>query len=148
MPPAGLTVPRFIYSGCSTSVYGGVYPSPVEAAATTSLDEIYVLSLPAFVWFKADYPAKSSRQSHTCHVVGNRQLLTVGGIDGAFQENDSFNLPNATDPFALGLGIFDLTKMEWSNKYDADALPYESPQVISEYYRSKYVFTHEPRIRQ
>ncbi|KAF2875787.1 hypothetical protein BDV95DRAFT_281642 [Massariosphaeria phaeospora] len=123
----------FIYGGANTALYGGQFPTEMEAEAANALDEIFVLSLPAFVWFKANYTAKSSRQSHTCHLVGKRQLLTIGGIDPSLQEYYSFQ-KNATDPFTLGLGVFDLTEMTWSDGYNADAPEYRSPRDVFDYY--------------
>ncbi|KAI4240737.1 MAG: hypothetical protein L6R40_004982 [Gallowayella cf. fulva] len=91
-----------------------------------ALDEVYVLSLPAFRWFKADYPAQHPRFRHSCNVVGNRQMLSIGGQDPTNQYNNTFT----ADPFLQGLGIFDLTAMRWSDRYNADAEPYESPAVV------------------
>jgi hypothetical protein len=105
--------------------------------AVNALDEVFVLTLPGFVWFKANYTARQSRQSHTCHVVGNRQLLTIGGIDPGVQEFFSVAYANATDPFTQGLGIFDLTEMKWAQRYDANAPTYQSPGVVRDYYNKK-----------
>lgn len=96
----------------------------------TALDEVYVLSLPAFAWFKADYPAQHPRILHTCHTVGNGQVLSVGGHD----PTDVYNNSVTADPFMQGLGIFDLTKMRWSDRYDADAQLYQTPAVIKAWY--------------
>ncbi|KAL8636037.1 MAG: hypothetical protein Q9226_009297 [Calogaya cf. arnoldii] len=97
-----------------------------------ALDEVYVLSLPAFAWFKADYPARQSRTGHTCNLVGkgNRQMLSIGG------KNPTDILVNATntDPFLQGLGVFDLTAMRWSDRYNADAESYETPAVVKAWY--------------
>ena len=66
---------------------------------------------------------------YSCHLVGNRQMLSIGGIDATeSQGNDS------VDPAAQGLQIFDLTEMRWSHQYDAGAAPYQSPQVIKDWY--------------
>lgn len=134
-----LTLHSFIYAGANVPVYGGHYPTPEEVRSTSALDEVYILTLPAFVWFKANYTSTVSRQGHTCHVVGNRQLLTIGGIDPAEQEMAALIADNATDPFSQGLGIFDLTKLTWSDEYVADESEYQSPQVVSQYYQTKYV---------
>ncbi|KAK4983980.1 hypothetical protein LTR50_006890 [Elasticomyces elasticus] len=42
-------------------------------------DDIYVLSLPSFIWTSV-YSGTGSRFGHTCHLVGQRQMLTVGGL--------------------------------------------------------------------
>lgn len=37
-----------------------------------------------------------------------------------------------TDPWRQGLGIFDLTTLEWKSSYDPSAEPYQSPRMIKE----------------
>jgi hypothetical protein len=111
----------------------GAAPDYNTVLAARSLDEVYVLSLPSFVWFKADYPANLSREGHTCHLIGNRQMLTFGGADPTNPGNASLT----RDPFAQGIGIFDMTAMQWSSKYDAGAAAYKSPDVIAAYSRVK-----------
>ncbi|KAK5130843.1 hypothetical protein LTR08_001615 [Meristemomyces frigidus] len=120
-------------------MYGGV-PDGWDVGATTnatanSMDEIYVLSLPSFVWFKADYPALNNRYAHTCQVVGKRQLLTFGGVDWA-QVNNALGESNQSDPFTRGLGIFDMSEMTWSDSYNATAATYQTPDVIKSYIRA------------
>ena len=95
-----------------------------------ALDAVYVLSLPAFRWFKADHPAQYPRFRHSCNIVGNRQMLSIGGQDPTNQYNNTFT----ADPFLQGLGIFDLTAMQWSDQYNADAEPYESSAVVKAWY--------------
>lgn len=71
---------------------------------------------------------------HTCNVVGNRQMLSVGGSQFLYPD---LAHTNTTDPFKQGLGIFDMTELSWSDRYDADAKPYESTQVVRERYQRK-----------
>jgi len=81
-------------------VYGGSSVIPQQNAAwsmvNNQLDEVFVLSLPKFEWVKANYTAKHNRYSQTCHVAGNRQMISIGGIDGANPEIDGYKV---TDPF-------------------------------------------------
>ncbi|KAL8670706.1 MAG: hypothetical protein Q9168_004776 [Polycauliona sp. 1 TL-2023] len=47
--------------------------------------------------------------------------------------------PSGKDPrrgrsFSQGLGVFDLTVMRWSDRYDAHAEPYETPAVVKAWY--------------
>ena len=44
---------------------------------TGAFDQIYALSLPSFTWVKI-YEGDSPRYGHTCHPVGQRQMVTVG----------------------------------------------------------------------
>jgi len=53
-------------------VYGGTGPTQ------GNYDEVWVLSIPSFTWSQV-YTGNSVRFGHTCHLVGNRQMLAVGG---------------------------------------------------------------------
>ena len=120
---------RFIYGGGNIDgLDGNITLTQYQEFLT--LDEVYVLSLPAFRWFKADYPAQHPRFRHSCNVVGNRQMLSIGGQDPTNIYNNTFT----ADPFLQGLGIFDLTTMQWSDQYNADAEPYETPAVVKAWY--------------
>lgn len=94
-------------------------------------NDSYILSLPAFRWFKGPTNTEP-RVGLSCHVVGSgkRQVLVVGGQNN---NNNTYRWSNP-DPWKQGLGIFDLTAMEWSDGYDADAPAYESPQVVKDWY--------------
>ncbi|KAL8801700.1 MAG: hypothetical protein Q9182_004294 [Xanthomendoza sp. 2 TL-2023] len=122
----------FMYGGLNIPGING-NTSLTQYKDDVALDQVYVLSLPAFAWFKADYAAQHPRIRHTCHVVGNRQMLSIGGHDPTNGYNDSVATP---DPFAQGLGIFDLSSMKCSDRYDADAKPYVTPEVIKACYNA------------
>ena len=96
------------------------------------MDEVYVLSLPSFVWFKANYTSSDPREGHTCHVVGNRQMLSIGGLNPSAIDHTA--AVNETDPFWQGIKVFDLTAMQWTNYFNATAAPYLAPSVITAYY--------------
>ena len=124
---------RFVYGGLDLdrdSISGNITFTQYEE--NVALDEVHVLSLPAFAWFKADYPARHPRQRHNCHVVGNRQMLSIGGLDPTMVYNNTI----PPDPFKQGLGIFDLTAMQWSDRYDANAEPYATPRIIKDWYEA------------
>ncbi|KAK0648839.1 hypothetical protein B0T16DRAFT_121319 [Cercophora newfieldiana] len=106
-------------------LYGGV-----DMQASRSSDEVYVLSLPGFVFFKAA-GSSTGRADHGCALVGRRQLLSVGGTDGFLGFPGSLLDP---DPWRNGLGVFDMSRMVWADRYAADAAPYESPSVVAEWY--------------
>lgn len=57
-------------------------------------------------------------------------MLSIGGRD----PTDVYNDTTSADPFFQGLGIFDLTTMQWSNGYNADAEPYETPAMVKAWY--------------
>ncbi|SLM33958.1 Galactose oxidase/kelch, beta-propeller [Lasallia pustulata] len=115
-------------------LYSGRQGSNQQVHARSD-DDIYILSLPAFVWFQVEYTPTDPRFFHTCHVVGNRQLLSVGGLNPS--------LPNVslmwhdTDPYAGGLKVFDMTTLNWTNYYNASAAPYVPSDPVMTYYESK-----------
>lgn len=94
--------------------------------------DMYVLSLPGFVWFKVN-GTSAARSSHQCIVANNRQLLVVGG----FGANSTYTVQ---DDWAQGLGVFDLTALAWKDRYDADAQPYEPAPAIADWYSHGYGF--------
>lgn len=66
-----------------------------------------------------------------CAVAGQRQMITVGGI------NRKLGVPTFfkdRDPFPQGLGIFDLTELKWKDQYDAGAANYQSPDAVKAWY--------------
>ena len=109
------------------------YPDVNAVQQELELDEVYVLSLPSFNWFKANYPATANRNSHTCHVVGagQRQMLSIGGANFAVANS---NLSTShRDIFDRGLGVFDLSEMTWLSFYDPNAPSYQTPQIVKDY---------------
>jgi hypothetical protein len=108
-------------------MYGGITTADYKASG-----DVYILSLPGFVFFKAT-PSSSStkRAEHACILAGNRQMLSVGGIDVDLSFPEIFFDP---DPWKNGLGVLDLTALTWNTRYDATARPYESPKVVRQWY--------------
>ncbi|KAK1579494.1 kelch repeat protein [Colletotrichum navitas] len=110
-------------------VFGGS-----NLANSQTYDEVYVLSLPGFVWMKADYTPSSPRDCMSCVVAGQRQMVTFGGIDRMRWNDNSTNFFRDPDPFPQGVGIFDLTDLKWKDEYNADASSYDSPGAIKAWY--------------
>ncbi|KAK4186191.1 kelch repeat-containing protein [Podospora australis] len=93
-------------------IYGG-YNRQTDSAS----GEVYILSLPGFVFFKAptdSTPTAPPRVDHACVLVGRSQMLSIGGTD---------ILPSGHN------GMLDPDPC-----YDADAKDYESPEVIKRWY--------------
>ncbi|KAI9871906.1 MAG: hypothetical protein M1830_002315 [Pleopsidium flavum] len=97
----------------------------------------YVLTLPAFQWMRAG-SATQPRAGHSCVVAGkSSQLIVVGGFDPSQQTlNASAQIP---DPFAQGLGVFNMTSMMWQDRYDGAANSYRSSNQIKQWYNSSAV---------
>lgn len=101
-------------------------------------EDVYVLSLPGFVWKRVTPDASTARYQHTCEVVGNRQILSIGGSSATV--NDPILGFADKDPNAQGLAVFDMTDLEWKTSYDAKAAPYVSADVVQQWYEDAYVF--------
>lgn len=122
----------FMYAGqAGSGLFDGKQSS---MASNAERDEVYVLSLPAFVWFKANYNSVDPRIEHTCHVVGN-QMLSVGGLNPS--RASSSVAYTDTDPFWEGIKVFDMTALKWTNYFNANAGPYAPPQAIVNYYNGE-----------
>jgi hypothetical protein len=64
-------------------------------------------------------------------------MLVTGGLAdlGDWAEQDTWT---------HGLGVFDLSALEWSSGYDADAADYETPKMIQDWYNEGYEWLLRP----
>lgn len=115
-------------------MYGGY--DGTTRAPSPKYDELWVLSLPGFHYRKATYPATNSRHGHTCSVIGNRYMVSIGGGE-MVRSNFSAEIRRADPVFVGGIGIFDLSKMTWVKEFDPNAAPYFRPKVFDEWYTFK-----------
>lgn len=124
----------FLYGGTNSHLGPDAVP----------FDEIFILTLPAFTWMKVDYPPQHPRGGHSCNAVGGSQIISIGGFDAnpeffinvSYDDIDRSILNTSADPFAQGLGIFDLTTLTWADHYTANAPPYTQSDMVKEYYRN------------
>lgn len=93
---------------------------------------MYALSLPGFQWTKVPDNDATERRDHVCDVVGKRQMLSWGGLNSSRNGHEGHWLPK--DPFPNGIGIFDLSELEWKDSYDADAAEYQTHESIMSWY--------------
>jgi hypothetical protein len=63
-------------------------------------------------------------------------MLSMGGVDG---ENRTFTAPTTADPWTYGIGILDMTELQWTNSYNPDAPAYDSPTVVKEWYKAGHL---------
>ena len=121
-------------------MYGGVINYQIGPNSVNS-DQVYILSIPAFRWFQAVYPPAFSRAAHTCHTTNTNQMIIIGGVDPT---NDTLWVGYADDgdeprdPWAEGIGIFDMTTLKFKDSYESKAKPYEPPEVIRSFYSDKF----------
>ena len=97
--------------------------------------QVYILTLPAFRWIRAANSSTASRAAQHCLAIGNRHMLSIGGYDPTVPNRSA-----VVDPWPYGLGIFDMTALQWADKYDAAAMPYVQSDQVKTYYSegSKY----------
>ena len=105
-------------------------------------DEVFVLTLPAFRWFRANYTSNSPRQGHTCHATA-RQMIMIGGTNPRFSDDydskgDYGGEPQ--DPWENGIAVFDMTALKFQDSYQSKADSYEPPSAIQRYYNSRWVY--------
>jgi hypothetical protein len=114
---------RYLYGGVNTQ-NGGYF------------DDLYVLSIPGFVWFKANYtPTAASRYTSSCSTTGNSQMIIYGGLTTA----NALGLPKGNftpDPWAQGVAVVDLPSMTFKTSYESKASAYDSPQVVKDWYQN------------
>lgn len=101
-------------------VYGGENPK------TGTSGQIHILSIPSFRWFRTEVKSPG-RMHHACTVAGNRQMISTGGVSSEWDWEEQ-------DPWRHSLGVFDMTALEWSDRYDADANDYETPEMIRDWF--------------
>lgn len=123
----------FIMGGHVASASGEPQASSTEAdqERNMALDEVFVLSLPSFNWQKANYIPSHPRVDHSCNIIGKRQMVVVGGINPASDNGTA--LSKTPDIWPNGIGIFDMTAMEWSDRYVASADAYVTPKAVKDY---------------
>lgn len=114
-------------------MYGGFINKATNAGNPddAAFLNVYALSLPTFRWFKSTDETVSRRANHHCTVIGERQMISIGGDNPSVQ-----GLGLLPDPWTNG--IFDMTAFDWSSSYDANAADYESPAVVKKYYSSSF----------
>lgn len=95
-------------------MYGGLDPDQ------GILSDVHVLSIPAFQWFKASTD-NNPRVDQRCAVAGNRHMISVGGHMQADNPGPGDLVDPAQDPWAQGLGVFDMSALVWTHKHDPAA---------------------------
>lgn len=101
-------------------MYGG------RTAIGGSNGDMYILSLPGFQWFRANV-SSPERIHHSCTAMGNKQMLSIGGLASEFAWDEP-------DPWIKSVGIFDMTDLRWLDGYDADAAAYRPAAAIQDWY--------------
>ena len=116
-------------------VFGGSTNSTFDTTATKDdgyLD-VYILSLPSFTWFAAGALSEVRRANHFCQVIGQGQMLVIGGRDPSIQNSDTLYFWDGADPWTRGMNIFDMTSLTWTADY-SPTVTYERPAMVQKHY--------------
>jgi hypothetical protein len=106
-------------------MYGG------RDGQNTYFDEVWILTMPSFQWLQP-YAGSQPRYGMTCHLAGNRQMITAGGSDNS-------TLLAGCDWHTKGVGVMDMTAITWGPTYDATAAPYTVPKKVVDIIGGTYV---------
>ena len=100
------------------------------ASPPNYFDEVWVLSIPSFTWTQI-YTGSSPRFAHTCHLVGNRTMLTVGGVGGASQMQGLYSSILPTCDWEIkGVGVYDMSDLMWGSVFNPETPAYEVPDDV------------------
>ncbi|KAL8860880.1 MAG: hypothetical protein Q9178_002635 [Gyalolechia marmorata] len=89
---------------------------------------------------KVQYPPQRPRGGHTCNAIGGGQIISIGGFEAnstiyeGWLEDVWATMFNSTDPFAQGLGVFNMTSLAWEDHYTANAPAYVQSDLIRTFY--------------
>ena len=97
---------------------------------------MYILSLPSFRWFQANYTPTFPRALHRCEATNSNQMILIGGLDPTYSVRILGDSPQK-DPWPQGIGVFDMTALEFKTSYQANAGPYKTPDVIRKFYNTR-----------
>ena len=107
--------------------YGGLTE---DIETTISNNVVHVLSLPSFQWQKETYTPTTGRLHHHCTVAGSRQMVVVGGVVKTTYSESVSPGNSITDPWAQGIGVFDMSDFQWKDSYDPNAAQYVTPDIV------------------
>jgi hypothetical protein len=115
-------------------MYGAFEGDPTSS---TQGGTVRILSLPSFTWLNSPVISSRARVGHACSLVGNRQLLSFGGQEIDIDPDTGARSAPPSDVWNNGIGIFDMTLLQWKDSYDPDAKPYEPPEMVKALYTSR-----------
>ena len=118
-------------------VFGGATSVDDDEREPTDIGytDVYVLSLPSFTWFQATAPTELRRANHFCQVIGNSQMLVIGGRNPSETGNPGVSFGTNGDPWTRHMRIFDMVNWRWTNTYNHTAV-YTRPEAIQQHYSS------------
>ncbi|CAH0036055.1 unnamed protein product [Clonostachys rhizophaga] len=131
------SVPQPRYHFCSVGARGKnntydifLYGGRQGSAPYAAYGDVWILSLPGFVWTSVTNSDKGApRWSHQCAVAGKSQMISMGGISG--WKADTWK----DDSWKRTLGVYDMVELGWKSGYNASAGDYDTPQAFKTWYQ-------------
>ncbi|CAG9983608.1 unnamed protein product, partial [Clonostachys byssicola] len=139
---AGDSIPGKRFSFCAVGAQGknGTYEIFIYGGTikgdkrNTVYEDVWILSLPAFRYFKADVTSTTFPRVHlACAAVG-RYMITIGGTS-----KDNPDKWEENDPFFKAIGVFDMVEMKWTEDFDPSKGDYDSPNDVKKWYQKNNV---------
>lgn len=117
--------------GFDIFIHGGFAAgqSSTTTQYASGMDDIWVLSLPSFQWIQVSNSSQSPRALHTCEVIGNDQMIVVGGADPT-STTENGSLGGSTDPWPSAIGLFDMSLLKWITSYVPTANLYQRSSAV------------------
>ncbi|KAF2795863.1 hypothetical protein K505DRAFT_238999, partial [Melanomma pulvis-pyrius CBS 109.77] len=92
-----------------------------------SIDDVWVLSLPQFVWTQVSAGAKPT-SGRACQLVGKRQMLAMGGNCNVTSKRDVPCKPGDNN-----VVVFEMTTLKWSPLFVKEDKEYRVPRAVYEW---------------
>ena len=122
---------RYVFGGSTNATFD------VKHAGDTGYLDVFILSMPAFVWFKAGATTQARRSNHVCQLIGQGQMLAIGGRDPS--QNGSLSAAgywDNVDPWTRGMNVFDMNSLTWTGEYSPNTT-YDRATVVQQYYANQ-----------
>ena len=112
-------------------MFGG---TPFIESLETSLDELWVLSIPSFRWIAVSSTndsqlttggSSTGRSGHTCTMLQEHRMIVLGGADG--QSTGGFTL---CGPSSLPIRLLDTSTYSWQTQFISNTTDYSVPSVV------------------
>ncbi|KAI9799738.1 MAG: hypothetical protein M1833_003857 [Piccolia ochrophora] len=101
-----------------------IYISGGQTGPNSGADDVYVLSLPSFHWFKAYSGTDVPRTHHSCEIVHDRQMAIIGGYNAT-----ALTTQECGEEMGGDLRIFDMSTLDFAD-YDSTKTSYNIPPSI------------------
>ncbi|KAI9680661.1 MAG: hypothetical protein M1817_004101 [Caeruleum heppii] len=101
-----------------------IYIAGGQTGPQQGVDDVYILSIPSFRWFKVHSGDQVPRMYHTCEVVQNQQMAIIGGYSAIDLRQDKCAFDMGGD-----LRFFDMATLRFSD-YNPQSSTYEVPPPV------------------